>query len=133
MISENSPDTTPPTEVSSKPKRRSFTTEYKLKILRESDTCTPQQRGALVRREGLYSSHLTCWRMERDRGDLTGERRPRGPVPTPVDPRDLRIAELERESMRMLKRLVRAEAMVELQKKVTTLLASLQTELDVRS
>ena len=133
MISENSPDTTPPTEVSSKPKRRSFTTEYKLKILREADTCTPQQRGALVRREGLYSSHLTCWRMERDRGDLAGERRPRGPAPTPIDPRDLRIAELERESMRLLKRLVRAEAMVELQKKVTTLLASLQTELDVRS
>jgi transposase-like protein len=133
MISENSPNTTPPTEVSANPKRRSFTIEYKLKILREADTCTPQQRGALVRREGLYSSHLTCWRRERDRGDLTGERRPRGPIPVPVDPRDLRIAELEKESMRLLKRLVRAEAMVELQKKVTTLLASLQTEMDVKS
>jgi hypothetical protein len=133
MISENSLDSTPLTEVSAKAKRRSFTTEYKLKVLREADTCTPQQRGALIRREGLYCSHLTCWRKERDRGDLAGKHRPRGPVPIPVDPRDLRIAELERESMRMLKRMVRAEAMVELQKKVTALLTNLQTELDVRS
>ena len=115
--------TTAPTEVSPKAKRRTFTTEYKRRILREADACKrPGEMGALLRREGLYSSHVTEWRAARDRGELAGKTRPRGPKPKQVDARDARIAELERETVRLQLRLRRAEAIVDLQKKVAELL-----------
>jgi transposase-like protein len=72
-----SPTTTAPTEVSPKAKRRTFTTEYKRRILREADACKrPGEMGALLRREGLYSSHVTEWRAARDRGELAGKGSP---------------------------------------------------------
>src|SRR6266404_5449498 len=106
-------------EVVAKATRRRFTVEYKRKILREADGCkTPGAVGALLRREGLYSSNLTAWRAARDRGELAGAPRHRGPAPRVADARDKRIAELERETSRWRKRAERAEALVEVQKKL---------------
>jgi len=120
----------PEIEVTAKATRRQFTLEYKRKIVREADGCkTPGAIGALLRREGLYSSHLTTWRAARERGDLAGASKKRGPVPRGPDPRDKRIAELERETARWRKRAERAEALVEVQKKVAALLGTpLETE-----
>jgi transposase len=114
------------TEVVTKAQRRRFTAEYKRRILREADRCTHAgEIGALLRREGLYSSHLTTWRAARDRGELAGlAPKPRGPKPTPPDPRDKKIAEQEREIARWKQRAERAEALVELQKKVAALLGA---------
>ena len=114
-----------PTEVSPKARRRSFSTEYKRRILREADACKqPGQIGALLRREGLYSSHITDWRVARERGDLAGDTLPRGPAPKPVDACDARIAELERENLRLQHRVKRAESIIDLQKKVAELLGT---------
>lgn len=111
-------------EVLAKPVRRKFTLEYKRRVLREADACKGLgEIGALLRREGLYSSHLSAWRAARDRGELAGSgSKKRGPVPTPVDPRDKQIVELTRENRKLLKRAERAEALVEVQKKVSELL-----------
>lgn len=94
--------------------------------MREADRCTkPGEIGALLRREGLYSSLLTAWRAARDRGELEGlSPRKRGPKVAPPDPRDRKIAELERDNVRLSKRAERAEALVELQKKVAALLGT---------
>jgi len=115
-----------PTEVEARPQRRSFTAEYKRRILREADRCTKSgELGALVRREGLYFSHVRDWRAARERGELEALRpKKRGPKPVPPDPRDKKIAELERENVRLSKRAERAEALVELQKKVAALLGT---------
>lgn len=113
------------TEVTEKAKRRRFTVEYKRQIVRAADACkAPGAVGALLRREGLFSSHLTNWRAARDRGDLAvGARaKKRGPEATPPDPRDQKIAEQAREIARWQKRAERAEALVEVQKKVAALL-----------
>ena len=111
-------------EVLAKAARRRFTVEYKRRIVKEADSCTGAgEVGALLRREGLYSSHLAAWRAARDRGELAGsESRKRGPTPKPVDARDKRIVELERENRRLTKRAERAEALVAVQKKVSELL-----------
>jgi transposase len=113
-------------EVVAKAERRRFTAEYKRRIVREADRCTkPGEIGALLRREGLYSSLLTTWRAARDRGELAGlSAKKRGPKATPPDPREKKIAELEREVGRQTKRAERAEALVELQKKVAALLGT---------
>jgi transposase len=99
--------------------------EYKRKIVREADACkTPGAIGALLRREGLYSSHLTTWRAARERGELAGAPTKRGPARRVVDPRDKRLAEQAREISRWQKRAERAEALVELQKQVAALLGT---------
>jgi transposase len=111
-------------QVAAKPQRRSFTAEYKRRILKEADACTtPGAVGALLRREGLYSSHLVEWRRARARGEpaaLTPKKRSR--KPTSVDPRDRKIAELERQLAHMTGRAERAEALVEAQKNLAALL-----------
>ncbi len=115
----------PEVEVAAKATRRRFAVEYKRKVVREADGCkTPGAVGALLRREGLYSSHLTAWRAARDRGELAGAAKKRGPVPQVPDPRDKRIIELERETTRWQKRAERAEALVEVQKKLAALLGT---------
>src|SRR5712692_8862617 len=113
-------------EVVAKAERRRFTAEYKRRIVREADRCTkPGEIGALLRREGLYSSLLTTWRAARDRGEFEGlSPKKRGPKATPPDPRDKKIAEQEREITRWKKRAERAEALVDVQKKVAALLGS---------
>ena len=115
----------PEIEVVAKATRRRFTLGYKRKIVREADRCkTPGAVGTLLRREGLYSSHLATWRAARDRGELAGPVRKRGPTAQVQDPRDKRIAELERESARWRKRAERAEALVEVQKKLAALVGT---------
>lgn len=111
-------------QVAAKPRRRTYTAEYKRRILKEADACaTPGAVGALLRREGLYSSHLAVWRRARRRGELAAlAPKRRGRKPTPVDPRDRKIAELERQLAQMTGRAERAEALVELQKKLAALL-----------
>jgi len=112
------------TEVSAKATRRRYTAEYKRRILKEADSCTqPGERGALLRREGLYSSHVTTWRAQQRRGELAGlSAKRRGPQSRRPDPRDRKIAEQEREIARWKARAERAEALVDLQKKVSELL-----------
>jgi transposase len=112
------------TEVPEKARRRTYTVEYKLQIVKEAEACKPGELGALLRREGLYSSHLTTWRQARDRGELApgAKARKRGPTTTAPDPRDKRIAELERQNAKLTTRAERAEAIAEIQKKVAALL-----------
>jgi transposase-like protein len=111
-------------QVAAKPRRRTYTAEYKRRILKEADACTtPGAIGALLRREGLYSSNLVEWRRARARGELAAlTPRKRGRKPTPVDPRDRKIAELERQLAHMTGRAERAEALVEAQKNLAALL-----------
>ena len=111
------------TEVVAKAKRRRFNAEYKRRVLQEADRAqSPGEIGALLRREGLYSSHLTNWRAARERGELAGlAAKRRGPKPQPRAERE-RIAALERELARVRKRLERAEAVIEVQKKLSLLL-----------
>ena len=111
-------------QVAAKARRRRFTAEYKLKIVREADGCTkPGELGALLRREGLYSSNLVEWRRARDRGELLSAPK-RGRKPNPEDPGAKRVADLERQLAKATARAERAEALVELQKKVATLLGN---------
>ena len=115
----------PVIEVVAKATRRRFTVEYKRKIVREAEACkTPGAVGALLRREGLYSSHLTTWRGARERGELAGAPKKRGPARRVADPRDKQLAEQAREMSRWQQRAERAEALVELQKQVAALLGT---------
>jgi transposase len=115
----------PAIEVVAKATRRRFTVEYKRKIVREADACkTPGAVGALLRREGLYSSHLTTWRAARERGELAGAPKKRGPMRRVADPRDKKLTEQAREISRWQQRAARAEALVELQKQVAALLGT---------
>jgi len=113
-----------PTEVSSKAQRRRYPTSEKLRVLREADACAGEKGAlsALLRREGLYSSHLASWRRQRDAGQLGPSPKKRGPVARPPDPRDQQIVDLERRARRAEARADRAERLVELQKKVSELL-----------
>lgn len=114
----------PPTEVKARATRRRFSAKYKKRVLDDVAACTaPGEIGALLRREGLYSSHLSKWRLQAERGQLAGlEPKKRGPVPQPTAPRDKRVAELELELSKVTRRAERAEALVEIQKKLSELL-----------
>ena len=108
-------------EVPAKAKRRQFSAEYRLRVLREADGCkVPGDVGALLRREGLYSSHLVLWRRQREAGALSGLRsQKRGPKPKAQDPR---VKQLEKENARLQRRLKQAETIIEIQKKVAGIL-----------
>ena len=114
----------PETEVTEKAKRRRFGAEYKLRILQEAATCTERGAlGALLRREGLYSSHLSTWKEQAEAGELRGLKpKKRGRKATPVDPQAKQVAALLRQVAALQKRAERAEALVEVQKKVSQLL-----------
>ncbi len=106
------------TEVVPKAKRRSFSAAYKQRILQEADSCRQSgQLGALLRGEGLYSSHLTTWRRQRDQGELGAKKR--GPT---ADPQTKEIARLHRQIDRLQAQLGQAETIIEVQKKLCTLL-----------
>jgi transposase-like protein len=114
----------PDPEVPDKPVRRKFTADYKMRILEEADRCKePGEIGALLRREGLYSSHLSTWRRNRREGTL-GALAPkkRGPAPDPTVPFKKRIGELEREVSSLRKELAQAMTIIDVQKKVSGLL-----------
>lgn len=115
------PAAIPDPEVVVKPKRRQFTADYKHRILQEVDACTqPGEIGALLRREGLYSSHLTTWRHQRQRGERQGL----APVKRgrKADPQVAEIAQLQREKARLQAQVERAELIIEVQKKLSQLL-----------
>jgi transposase InsO family protein len=111
-------------EVTEKAKRRQHSAAYKLKILQEADACQkPGELAALLRREGLYSSHLAAWRKARAKGERKGlEAQRRGPAPRVADERDQKLAEQAREVASWKARAELAEALVEVQKKVAGIL-----------
>ena len=110
--------------VPEKPVRRRFTAEYKIRILREADRCSqPGQLGALLRREGLYSSHLTNWRQQRDAGTLAGlAPKRRGRKPAPNAPLIAENERLKRENQRLTEKLRQAETIIQVQKKLSEVL-----------
>jgi transposase len=108
----------PGTEVAPKAQRRSFTAAYKQQLLQEADTCGQSgQLGALLRREGLYSSHLTCWRRQRERGELAPKKRGQK-----ADPQAQKVARLQRHNERLQAKLAQAETIIAVQKKLCDLL-----------
>ena len=115
------PEGAPDPEVTERAKRRRFTAEYKLRILRKADACKGDgDVGALLRREGLYSSQLAAWRRRRDELAKAGlKARKRGPKGKVVDPR---VKQLERENARLKRRLERVELMLTIQKKASEML-----------
>jgi transposase-like protein len=107
------------TQVLPRPQRRRFTADYKRRILNEADQCRqPGQLGALLRREGLYSSHLTTWRRQRAGGRLATPQGGR----EGADPARVEVARLQRENQRLQKRLAQAETIIAVQKKLCDLL-----------
>ena len=114
------PKAVPDPEVPEKTVRRKFTAAYKLRILKEADSCTELgQVGALLRREGLYASALTLWRRQVKQGPVPKKR---GPLAQKPDPHVRRIAELERENGKLAHKLKQAELIIDVQKKVAELL-----------
>ena len=108
-------------EVNEKPVRRQFDAAYKLRILEEADHCTePGQLGELLRREGLYSSHLTNWRQLREKGSLQSlGAKKRGRKAKRDDATTQELERLRRENQRLAERLRQAETIIEVQKKIS--------------
>jgi transposase-like protein len=118
------PSPPPDPEVAERAARRRFTAEYKRRVLQEADACAGTgELGGLLRREGLYSSHLTTWRRQREQGTLAAlSPKKRGRPATPSSPLARRVAELEREKARLEGRLQQAETIIEVQKKISEIL-----------
>lgn len=115
------PTSPPNPEVVERARRRRFTAAYKVRILREADACEPGQLGALLRREGLYSSYLTHWRGQRDRGLLAALAPQRRGRPARVAG-EQELARLRQENERLTQKLAAAETVIDIQKKVSALL-----------
>lgn len=111
----------PDPEVPAKATRRRFTSDYKLRILKEADACT--DLGALLRREGLYSSNLSTWQRQRDRGILSAlSPKKRGRKESVRNPLQTENEKLQKENARLTKRLKRAELIIDIQKKAAQIL-----------
>jgi len=134
--SVNGERTMPDPEVSAKAKRRMFSSEYKLRILEEADNCTePGEVGALLRREGLYSSNLTQWRRQQKAGGLGGltpKKRGRKKDEQAAAPKGP-PAQLRRENERLRKQPEQAELIIAAPKKLAQVLETLTNQADVRS
>lgn len=124
MDDEKKPDT----EVLAKPKRRTFTAAYKRRIVEEAADCEHGEVAALLRRERLYSSHLTAWRKQYAEGGLDALSSKRGPKPK--DPRLKELEKLRKDNERLQKKLEQAELIIEVQKKVSALFATGTSEQD---
>lgn len=118
-VAEKMPDI----EVVTKAKRRQYTAEYKLRVLNEADACKGSgEIGALLRREGVYSSLLSKWRQQREQGSLEGlGTHKRGPK---ADPQAVELGRLQRENERLRERLRKAELIIDVQKKVAQMLGA---------
>ncbi len=114
----------PDPEVAAKPKRRQFTAEYRLRILEEAERCTePGEVGQLLRREGLYSSHLTACRKARRSGALRGlAAKKRGAKAKPRNPLEPKVRQLEAQVVRLEAELRKAHTILDVQEKVAGLL-----------
>ncbi len=121
-------NSTPDPEVPEKRPRRKFTAKYKLRILAEADVCTqPGQMGALLRREGLYSSNLTTWRQQREKGILQAMTpKKRGRKQKVKNPLANKVAQLEKENRRLQQKLKKADLIIEAQKKMSEILGIVQ-------
>lgn len=109
-------------EVKERPERRRFTAEDKLRIIKEADACTePGAIGALLRREGIYSSYLTAWRAELHHGALASLSKKRGRKPT-RNPLSDEVDGLRRELAKVKRQLAQAEVIIDVQKKVASIL-----------
>ena len=116
----------PDPEVAVRAKRRRFNAAYKLRILQEADACQERgEIGALLRREGLYSSHLSTWRKQRDIGELTNKKRGRK-----GDPAEAQLKRLQRENERLRRELQKAHLVIEVQKKLSQVLGLSETGTD---
>jgi len=115
----------PDPEVPAKARRRRFSAQYKKKILEKADACknNPGAIGVLLRREGLYSSHLTTWRKQRENGELNGlAPKKRGRKAKPINPLTQKVRELEAENRKLKKQLDKAETIISFQKKLSEML-----------
>lgn len=119
-------------EVVERPVRRRFSAEYKLRILHEAERCTsPGEVGALLRREGLYSSHLTNWRKQREAGALASMTSSHRGRPVKRSAQERELEKLRRDNERVRKKLVQAEKIIEVQKKLSEVLGvSLESTLE---
>lgn len=123
-VADGMPSGVPGPELVESAKRRRFSAGYKLRVLREADACVrPGEVGALLRREGLYSSLLSEWRKQREAGSLEALERPRGRKP--ADRRDAEIAGLRRRAERAEAELEKARKVIEVQGNVSALLGEL--------
>ena len=110
------------TEIAEKATRRRFTKEFRLRVLEEADRCSQLgDLGALLRREGLYSSHIATWRKQRREGTLKALGRKRGPKPKRTA-EELEVEKLRRENERLRDKLRKAEKIIEVQKKLAEVL-----------
>jgi len=118
----------PDPEVPERARRRTFTAQYKLDVLAAYDAAGPGEKGAILRREGLYSSHIVDWRRSRDSGALAGPGRPRGRPA--ADPRDAQIARLQKEKAKLEQELAKARFVVDVQSKLQALLETISEGAD---
>ena len=118
----------PDPEVPERARRRSFTAKYKLEVLAAYETAGPGEKGAILRREGLYSSLITEWRRARDAGALAGPGRP--PGRPAADPRDAQIARLQKEKAKLEQELAKARFVVDVQSKLQALLETISESAD---
>ena len=123
LASRNGTSSSTSSEVPAQARRRMLPAAYKLRILCEADGCAQGEVGALLRREGLYSSQLAIWRKQRKAGTLTAfapQRRGRPPI---ISAEAATLAAVQAENARLTRQLAAAEAVIEIQKKVSSLLA----------
>src|ERR1700722_1962204 len=118
----------PDPEVPQKARRRTFTAKYKQEVLAAYEAAADGEKGAILRREGLYSSLISEWRRARDAGALAGLKRPAGRPA--ADPRDARIAQLERDKAKLEKELATSRFVVEVQSKLRALLETISEGAD---
>ena len=118
----------PDPEVPEKARRRTFTAQYKLDVVAEYDAAAAGEKGAVLRREGLYSSHITEWRRSRDSGSLAGPARHRGRPA--ADPRDAQIARLLKEKAKLEQELAKARFVADVQSKLQALLETISEGAD---
>jgi transposase len=121
----------PDPEVPEKARRRTFTAAYKARILAAYDGAAQGEKGAILRREGLYSSHIVDWRRARDASASSGLEPVRGRPP--ADPRDARIVRLTRKNEQLEQELAKARFVVEVQAKLQALLETLSGSADTES
>lgn len=121
----------PDPEVPERARRRSFTAKYKLKIVAAYEAAAEGEKGALLRREGLYSSHMVAWRRARDAGALAGLTAPRGR--RRPDAKDTQIARLTKEKTRLEQELAKARFVVDVQAKLSALLEKLSEGADTET
>lgn len=118
-------DDVPEPEVPERARRRTFTAKYKAEVLAEYEAADRGGKGALLRREGLYTSSITAWREQRDKGALQALGKPSGAPP--ADPAQREVARLRKENQRLSEDLDKARQVIEVQSKLSALLESLAT------